>query len=88
MPLDQAELASHFVEEYFAMLPEVWANRSNEIAQTLTNGLFPALQINQQMVDRTNAFLKSAEIPFGCKRLVGEGRDGLVRAINAQAADS
>lgn len=88
MPLDQAELASHFVEEYFAMLPEVWANRSNEIAQTLTNGLFPALQINQQMVDRTNTFLQNAELPFGCKRLVGEGRDGLVRAINAQAADS
>ncbi|MEY3408177.1 MAG: hypothetical protein RL038_1238 [Actinomycetota bacterium] len=87
MPLDQAELASEFVEPYFAMLAEVWATRSNEIAQTLTNGLFPALQINPAMVDRVNDFLAKADIPFGCRRLVGEGRDGLVRALRAQAAD-
>jgi aminopeptidase N len=87
MPLDQADLVADFIEPYFAMLSDVWSTRSNEIAQTLTNGLFPAIQIRPDVVERTNQFLATAELPFGCKRLVGEGRDGLVRALNAQAAD-
>lgn len=88
MAMDQAELLSQYKDAYFAALPEVWATRSNEIAQTITNGLFPVLQINQATVDQANAFLASAEVPYGCKRLVGEGRDALVRALKAQAADA
>ncbi|MEY2634719.1 MAG: hypothetical protein RIS75_659, partial [Actinomycetota bacterium] len=35
-----------------------------------------------------NAFLERDDVPFGCKRLVGEGRDSLVRALAAQRADA
>jgi len=88
MAMDQAELLAQYTDAYFAALPEIWETRSNEIAQTITTGLFPALQISQATVDQTNAFLANVEVPYGCKRLVGEGRDALVRALKAQAADA
>ncbi len=85
--LDKRELSADYIKPYFDMLPKLWETRSNEIAQTLTNGLFPAIHISQATVDAANAFLKQDGVPYGCKRLVGEGRDGLVRALAAQAAD-
>ena len=87
MDLDRRELSADYIKPYFDMLPKLWETRSNEIAQTLTNGLFPAIQISKATVDAANEFLKKDEVPYGCKRLVGEGRDGLVRALAAQAAD-
>ena len=46
------------------------------------------MEVSQSMIDRVNQFLDKADVPYGCKRLVGEGRDGLVRALAAQAADA
>ena len=88
MGMDQAELVAGFTDAYFSALPAVWAERSNEIAQTITTGLFPSLQFTQETIDKANEFLATVDVPFGCKRLVGEGRDALVRALKAQAADS
>lgn len=88
MGMDQAELVAGFTDAYFEALPAVWAERSNEIAQTITTGLFPSLQFTQVTVDKANEFLATVDVPYGCKRLVGEGRDALVRALKAQAADN
>lgn len=85
--MDQAELLKPYIDPYFAALPAIWAEKSNEIAQTITNGLFPAIHVSQEIVDKTNHFLETVEVPFGCKRLVGEGRDALVRSLKAQLAD-
>lgn len=87
LDMDNLDLSVDYIKPYFEMLPKLWESRSNEIAQTLTNGLFPAIHISQSTVDAANEFLKKDEVPYGCKRLVGEGRDGLVRALAAQAAD-
>ena len=88
MQLDQAELLADFVVPYFEALPELWEKRTNEIAQTVTTGFFPALQVRQSIVDATNEFVSTKELHHGMKRLVSEGRDSLVRAIKAQAADA
>jgi aminopeptidase N len=87
MNLDQVELLSDFAEPYFESLPKIWKERSNEIAQTITTGLFPANQVTTEMIERTNRFLAEVEVPYGCVRQVSMGRDALVRALNAQAAD-
>ena len=87
MQMDQAELLAAFVEPYFNGLPKLWETRSNEIAQTITVGLFPALQVSPETVAAANAFLASGDVHHGCKRLVGEGRDSLERALRARAAD-
>ncbi len=85
---DQKELLAQYVDSYFSELPNIWANRSNESAQTITVGLYPMYQFDETIVSKTEAFLTSGEIPHGCKRLVGDGRDGLVRALECQKADA
>ena len=84
---DQRELLVPFVTRYFEAIPRIWAERTNEIAQTITLGLYPALLASQQTIDATNAFLEREDVPSGARRLIGEGRDGIQRALRAQERD-
>jgi aminopeptidase N len=81
-------LLEPYVERYFASLRQVWETRTHEIAQQIVVGLYPSLQTTQETLDRTDAFLAElgTEAP-SLRRLVLESRDGIVRALKAQAAD-
>ncbi len=81
-------LLEPFVGRYFASIQEVWATRTHEIAQQIVVGLYPSLLTTQDTLDRTDAFLAALgdESP-SLRRLVLESRDGVVRALKAQAAD-
>ncbi|MFZ9693775.1 MAG: aminopeptidase N [Candidatus Nanopelagicales bacterium] len=85
---DHKELLVEYVDKYFDILPSIWSSRSNEIAQTITLGLYPMYQFDESTVNKTEAFLSTADVPHGCKRLVGDGKDGLVRALKCQQADA
>jgi aminopeptidase N len=84
---DQRELLEAFVDRYFAMLPGVWRDRTNETAQTLTVGLYPTLLASPELLLKTDAFL-AAEQDAGCVRLVRELRDNAARSLRCQAVDS
>ena len=85
---DQRELQAAFTDRYFEALPDVWATRTNEIAQTVVQGLSPALIVDTDTVERTDAFLSAnGDLAFGARRLVTEGADGVRRALRARAAD-
>ncbi|MFF2824045.1 aminopeptidase N [Arthrobacter koreensis] len=81
-------LLEPYSQRYFDSLREVWASRTHEIAQQIVVGLYPARLTTQETVDRTDAFLDSLgdEAP-ALRRLLLENRDGVVRALKAQAAD-
>ncbi|WP_199278312.1 aminopeptidase N [Arthrobacter sp. CAN_A2] len=81
-------LLEPFVARYFASIRDVWATRTHEIAQQIIVGLYPSLLTTQDTLDRTDAFLAALgdESP-SLRRLVLESRDGVVRALKAQAAD-
>jgi aminopeptidase N len=85
---DQRELHRAFLDRYFAAIPEVWESRTNETAQTIVLGLYPALLVEQGMLDRTDEFLQRDDIPPGARRLVREGRDGIERSLRAQHCDA
>ncbi|NKX49447.1 aminopeptidase N, partial [Arthrobacter deserti] len=75
-------------EKYFAAIKDVWTSRTHEIAQQIVVGLYPSRLTTQDTVERTDRFL--AELGSGypaLRRLVLENRDGVVRALKAQAAD-
>ncbi|WP_434994174.1 aminopeptidase N [Arthrobacter sp. Ld5] len=81
-------LLEPFVDRYFASIRDVWATRTHEIAQQIIVGLYPSLLTTQDTLDRTDAFLASlGEESPSLRRLVLESRDGVVRALKAQAAD-
>ena len=81
------ELTDPFIERYFAALPDVWAERTMEIAQSITMGLFPAFSVGDDTVARADAFLAGEPSP-ALARLVSEGRDGLLRSRRARERDA
>ena len=85
---DQRELHRAFLDRYFAAIPDVWAHRTNETAQTIVTGLYPAQIIEPGMLELTDRFLSRDDVPAGARRLVREGRDGIERSLRCQARDS
>ena len=61
---DQRDLLAAYVDRYFEVLPSVWRDRTNEIAQTITMGFYPSLLASQELLDKTDAFL-AEQADFG-----------------------
>jgi aminopeptidase N len=84
-------LLAPYVEPYFAALERVWAERTNEMAQNIVVGLYPARLAGSPDVDvlaRTDAWLAAlGDRTPALRRLVVEERDGVRRALAAQARD-
>jgi len=80
-----------YVEPYFAALEQVWAERTNEMAQNIVVGLYPTLLAGHPGVDvlaRTDAWLAElGDRTPALRRLVVENRDGVRRALAAQERD-
>ncbi|WP_406139850.1 aminopeptidase N [Streptomyces sp. NBC_01089] len=85
---DQHEVLAPYTEKYFAAVEGVWESRSHEMAQQVAVGLYPALQVSQETLDATDAWLESAGPNAALRRLVSESRSGVERALRAQAADA
>ncbi|MDT0426421.1 MULTISPECIES: aminopeptidase N [Streptomyces] len=85
---DQRELLAPYTERFFAAVKDVWDSRSHEMAQQIAVGLYPALQVSQETLDATDAWLESARPSAALRRLVSESRSGVERALKAQAADA
>ena len=84
---DQRELLTPYVEKYFAALTNIWETRTNEIAQSLTTGLFPSLLASEDILNRADNFL-ATDKDAGSTRLVKELRDNVARSLRCQATDS
>lgn len=85
---DQTDLLAPYRDRYFAALPQVWADRTMEIAQSITMGLYPVFLVDEETLAATDAFLNHEGLNSACRRLVGEARDGIVRAMRARAKDA
>ncbi|GAB2457664.1 aminopeptidase N [Streptomyces incanus] len=85
---DQRELLAPYTDRYFEALADVWASRSHEMAQQIVVGLYPSIQVSEETLAKTDAWLASAEPNAALRRLVSESRAGVERALRAQAADA
>jgi aminopeptidase N len=85
----QGALLKPYVERYFADVSGVWARRTSEIAQYMVVGLFPTWTstIDQSTVAAADQFLAGTDVPSALRRLVGEGRADIKRALRARQAD-
>lgn len=85
---DQRELLAPYTDKYFSVVKEIWDARSHEIAQQIATGLYPGVQVFEETLAKTDAWLASAEPNAALRRLVSESRSGVERALRAQAADA
>jgi aminopeptidase N len=85
----QLDLLRPYVVPYFESLTRVWDERTNETAQNVVIGLFPTLLAEQSTVDAADRWLAAhGDAAPALRRLVGESRDGVARALRAQARDA
>jgi aminopeptidase N len=84
---DQEELLRPYVDRYFDAIPGIWKDRSLEFALAFARGLYPGLVIGQAVADRTDRYLEEHPPPGPVRRIMTEGRDGIMRAIRARACD-
>jgi aminopeptidase N len=57
------------------------------MSSTFAENAYPFLVTEQSTVDRTTAYLEEQNPPPALRRLLLEGRDGVSRAMRAQAKD-
>ncbi|MFD7009663.1 aminopeptidase N [Rhodococcus jostii] len=83
----QSEILAPYVARYFADIPAVWERRSSEVAQTVVVGLYPSWSISEESVAAADEFL-AGDHPPALRRLVVEGRAGIVRSLAARKFDA
>jgi aminopeptidase N len=83
----QRGLLGNYVERYFAQVAEVWSRRTSERAQAVVVGLFPSWAVDKSTVEAADAWLADESQPPALRRLVSEGRAGIVRALGAREFD-
>ena len=83
----QPDLLRPYIDAYFGAVGQVWETRTTEMAINVAIGLYPAMFVEQEIVDRTNAYVASQDPPPPLARLLLEGASGVERALAAQAAD-
>ena len=86
----QRELTKSYIDRYFDALISAWENLSYELASTIVTGFYPAYQVNQTVLDKSEAWLSGVgkDAPAALRRFVSENRDALARALNAQKVDA
>ena len=85
--VDESLLAP-YRQRYFAMISQVWQERSNEIATRLVGGYFPHSYGGQAVLDAADQWLADAEdAPFGLRRIIIEGRDTVARQERVRESD-
>ncbi len=83
----QKHLLGDYVTRYFDIIDEVWQRRSSERAQPTVVGLYPSWSVEPSTVEASDAWL-AEEHPAALRRLVSEGRAGILRALAAREFDS
>ncbi|HEU0086099.1 MAG TPA: aminopeptidase N [Pseudonocardiaceae bacterium] len=83
----QKQLLIPYLDRYFAEVAQMWGRRTSERAQSAVLGLFPSWAVEQRCVDAANTWLAADPHPPALRRLISEGRAGVVRALAARDKD-
>jgi aminopeptidase N len=82
------ELTRPYVDAYFQVVGTIWATLDSEPAQDFVELAYPAYQVRQDVVEASDGWLAGSDHPAPLRRLVAEGRDGVIRALRARAKDT
>jgi len=81
-------LLEPLVDDYFASLERVWAERTYKIAEYIVEGLYPGSLVSADLVRKTRQWLDSHPDHPALRRMVREALAGVERALRVQAVDA
>ena len=84
----QVALTAPYAPKFFDAVGGVWARSDSEPAQEFVMLAYPAYQVTEETVRLTDEWLARDGHPASLRRLVAEGRDGVLRALKARAKDT
>ncbi len=84
----QAALLAPYLEKYLTMADTVWEEKGTQRASTALTYMFPMPLVSAETLARVDEWLVASSASPSAKRLVGEGRSDMARALAAQARDS
>jgi aminopeptidase N len=84
----QEELLRPFRDRYFEALPKVWETKDLPDALAFGGRMYPHPLIEQETLDRTDAYLAGPSVPAPVRRMLLEGRDGVRRALRTREVDA
>jgi len=84
----QLALTRPFVPRYFEAIGPLWATHDVHTVHAFVSGAFPTLHVEQAVVEASDAWLADESQPQSARRLVQEGRDGVIRALEARRRDA
>jgi len=84
----QLDLTEPYIARFFDVVGDIWATRDSEPAQEFVYFGYPALHVSPETADRTDGWLAAQGHPAPLRRLIAEGRDGVVRALKARERDA
>ncbi len=83
-----ASLLQPFLTRYFIAIEDIWATHTHAIAEALAVGFFPMALASDELLEATQSWINDhPDVPNGLRRTISEHRDGVARALRAQAAD-
>jgi aminopeptidase N len=83
----QVELIQPYAPKFFTEVGGVWARSDSEPAQEFVMLAYPSFQVTDETVAQTDEWLTRDGHPASLRRLVAEGRDGVLRALRARSRD-
>ena len=84
---DQAALLAPYAERFFEQVGPLFETRTAEVALAFAGSMYPAVQVDEATIAMTDRYLAEAGPPPPVRRLILEGRDGVLRALRARACD-
>ncbi|HKA68318.1 MAG TPA: aminopeptidase N [Actinomycetes bacterium] len=84
---DQRDVLEPYSDAYFDSIVDFFGRASATAGLYVTQLVYPRQRIEQSTLDRTDRFLASPDLPPALARQILEARDGVARALRAQACD-
>lgn len=84
-----AQLLAPYVGRFHEAIGGVWESRTHHIAESIAVGFYPLALADAELLDATQAWLDAhPDASNSLRRTIAENRDGVARALRAQAADA
>jgi aminopeptidase N len=83
----QLELTRPYIPRYFEAIGPFCATHDLQTAHAFVSGAYPGIHVEQSVVEASDRWIADESQPQSARRLVQEGRDGVLRALAARARD-